>query len=59
LPSDWDWSYHAYREWDGWRVEHGIDPEDHRRSAASTDREKLLRAWFAKDRKTAKTVTDR
>ena len=25
----WDWSYHAFREWDGWSVEHGPDPKDH------------------------------
>ena len=24
----WDWSYHAYREWEGWSVEHGSDQED-------------------------------
>ncbi|MBS1371312.1 MAG: cellulase family glycosylhydrolase [Lentisphaeria bacterium] len=22
----WDWSYHAFREWDGWSLEHGDDP---------------------------------
>ena len=51
---DWDWSYHAFREWDGWSVEHGSNPDDHRRSAIPTDREKLLRAWFAKNQKPAK-----
>ncbi|MBN2507760.1 MAG: cellulase family glycosylhydrolase [Verrucomicrobia bacterium] len=34
----WDWSYHAYREWDGWSVEHGSDPNDHRPAAMPTDR---------------------
>ena len=24
----WDWSYHAFREWNGWSVEHGPDPND-------------------------------
>ncbi len=47
----WDWSYHAFREWDGWSVEHGADPYDHHRAASPTDREKLLRSWFAKNRK--------
>ena len=28
----WDWTYHAYREWDGWSVEHGTDPNDHQPS---------------------------
>ena len=29
---DWDWSYHAFREWDGWSVEHGADRQNRRRS---------------------------
>lgn len=45
----WDWTYHAYREWDGWSVEHGPDPEDHKPTAEPTDRQKLLLSWFAKD----------
>ncbi len=45
----WDWSYHAFREWDGWSVEHGPDPRDHARSKTQTERERLLRAWFAKN----------
>jgi hypothetical protein len=48
---DWDWSYHAFREWDGWSVEHGSDPNDHNRSKTPTDREHLLRSWFAKNRR--------
>lgn len=50
---DWDWSYHAFREWDGWSVEHGSDPKDHRRAKSPTDRERLLRSWFAKNVKGA------
>ncbi len=46
----WDWAYHAFREWQGWSVEHGGDRSDTARSAASTSREKLLREWFAKNR---------
>lgn len=45
----WDWSYHAFREWSGWSVEHGSDRHDHNRSAVPTDREKLLRSWFEKN----------
>ena len=45
---DWDWSYHAFREWDGWSAEHGPDKEDTSRSKTQTDREKLLRSWFDK-----------
>ena len=47
----WDWSYHAFREWDGWSVEHGGDPKDHARSKTPTSREQLLRSWFAKNAK--------
>jgi len=42
----WDWSYHAFREWDGWSVEHSDERRDRGRSAKPTDREKLLRRWF-------------
>jgi endoglucanase len=48
---DWDWSYHAFREWPGWSVEHGADPNDHNPSKTPTDREQLLRSWFAKNSK--------
>jgi endoglucanase len=46
---DWDWSYHAFREWDGWSVEHATDRNSHSRSKTPTDREQLLRSWFAKN----------
>lgn len=49
----WDWTYHAFREWNGWSVEHGSDPNDRTRAAQPTDREKLLREWFARNRKPA------
>ena len=45
----WDWSYHAFREWNGWSVEHGPDKEDARPSQTRTDREKLLREWYGKN----------
>jgi endoglucanase len=48
---DWDWTYHAFREWDGWSVEHGADQQNHQRSATPTDREKLLRSWYQKNQK--------
>jgi hypothetical protein len=47
----WDWTYHAFREWDGWSVEHGDDPKDRSPSKTRTDREKLLRSWFEKNKK--------
>jgi hypothetical protein len=45
----WDWAYHAFREWDGWSVEHGPDPKDHTPAKTPTDRQRLLRSWFAKN----------
>ena len=46
---EWDWAYHAFREWSGWSVEHGTDPDNSDRSATPTEREKLLRSHFAKN----------
>ena len=47
----WDWAYHAFREWDGWSVEHGSDKSIKTPSITQTDREKLLRSWFEKNRR--------
>ena len=48
---DWDWTYHAFREWDGWSVEHGPDRNDRNRTTTPTDRETLLRSWLSKNEK--------
>lgn len=45
----WDWAYHAFREWSGWSVEHSGPPEQEERAAEPTDREQLLRAWYEKN----------
>jgi hypothetical protein len=34
----WDWSYHAFREWSGWTVEHRDDRNDTQPATASTAR---------------------
>jgi hypothetical protein len=47
----WDWSYHAFREWSGWSVEHGPEKADTSSSKTQTGREKLLRDWFGKNLK--------
>lgn len=47
----WDWSYHAFREWQGWSVEHDGVREHTEPSAEPTDRQRLLREWFARNRK--------
>ncbi len=45
----WDWTYHAYREWDGWSVEHGSDPQDHQPTREPSDRKKILLEWFGRN----------
>ncbi len=47
----WDWSYHAYREWDGWSVEHGPDRQNHQPTPQPTKRKQLLLKWFAQNQK--------
>lgn len=47
----WDWSYHAFREWQGWSVEHGEERADTRPASQPTDRQQLLQSWFSKNRK--------
>jgi len=40
----WDWTYHAFREYEGWDAEIGPDPADKRRIKATPRREVLLEA---------------
>lgn len=47
----WDWSYHAFREWSGWSVEHGSDRNNSQPTSEPTDRQQLLRQWFARNQK--------
>jgi len=47
----WDWSYHAFREFHGWSLEHGADFNDNNPSATQTDREKIVRSWLDKNKK--------
>lgn len=47
----WDWSYHAFREWQGWSVEHGEDRANAGPAAAPSSRERLLREWYGRNRK--------
>lgn len=43
----WDWAYHAFREWQGWSVEHTTDRANTAPSPTPTDRQQLLCSWFA------------
>jgi hypothetical protein len=47
----WDWTYHAFREWQGWSAEHGPDKADTKPAAQPTDRERLLREWYGRNEK--------
>ncbi len=47
----WDWSYHTFREWDGWSVEHTGDRSHPAPATQPTAREKLLREWFSHNQK--------
>ncbi len=47
----WDWCYHGFRSWQGWSVEYGTGWNDSAPAATLTDREKVLRSWFAKNYK--------
>jgi hypothetical protein len=49
----WDWTYHAYREWDGWSVEHGSDPGNHQPTEEFTVASRwcgVRREWSRKGR---------
>lgn len=45
----WHWSYHAFREWQGWDAEMGSEPEDTTRRADSP-RLVLLKRYFARNK---------
>jgi len=43
LGREWDSSYHAFREWSGWSVEHGSDRSNTKPSAEPTNRQRQPR----------------
>jgi hypothetical protein len=47
----WDWSYHAYREFHGWSVEHNGNEADTQPSPSPTARKRLLLDWFGHNKK--------
>lgn len=46
----WDWSYHAFREWNGWSIEHEATPAERGRPRPSADnpRKRVLLESFAR-----------
>ncbi len=47
--NSWDWTYHAFREYQGWSVEYGEKREDLQPAVATTDRQRLLLEWFGRN----------
>ncbi|MPN01736.1 Endoglucanase C [bioreactor metagenome] len=42
----WDWTYHAFREWVGWSVEHEGPNASEMKPVDMTPRQKVLRRYF-------------
>ncbi len=45
----WHGAYHAFREWDGWSVEHDSDYNNKKSVDYITKRKQILLDWFAKN----------
>jgi len=45
----WDWTYHAFREWPGWSLEHEGTPE-HLKPAADNPRKRVMQDAFKRNR---------
>lgn len=50
----WDWSYHAFREWSGWSLEHGDVEADTQPADTPPARQQVIRTWFSQNRKAFK-----
>lgn len=46
-----DWSYHAYREWQGWSLEHEGPLDAASKAQHPSDRQKVVTDWFSKNGK--------
>ncbi len=47
---NWDWTYHAFREWDGWSAEHGADKNNQQPETTDTPRKKTLLRYLKLNR---------
>ncbi|MBR0458727.1 MAG: cellulase family glycosylhydrolase [Victivallales bacterium] len=45
----WDWTYHAFREWQGWSVEHEGPPPKPMPAKEDTARKKVLLKWMRRN----------
>ena len=46
-----DWSYHAYREWQGWSLEHEGPLDKPIKTQTPSDRQKVVTRWFTENSK--------
>ena len=46
----WDWTYHAFREWDGWSLEHEGRPDAMWKAKQPTDRLKVMLKYWEKNK---------
>lgn len=46
----WDWSYHAFREWSGWSLEHGPEEQNDKPAVQKTTRFKVIEHWLKQNR---------
>ena len=49
----WDCSYHAFREWSGWSLEHSSEEKDEQRTSEMTPRLKVIHHWLQQNRSEA------
>lgn len=47
----WDWTYHAFREWSGWILEHSSDEQNDKPAAETTARFNAIEHWLKANRK--------
>lgn len=45
----WDWSYHAFREWSGWSLEHSDVKGDDQPTSTPTARMQTVLQWFSQN----------
>ncbi len=50
----WDWSYHAFREWSGWSLEHSDVEAEQQLAATPPSRQQVIRKWFSQNHKAYK-----
>ena len=46
----WDWTYHAFREWQGWSLEYEGEDQASFRPSRDNDRKRVLLKGFEKNR---------